>query len=99
MDHPEDLPPSAVRGPLRGAITRAVSRAGVLLGGREQAGSPSPLPAAVPVVVGVAGLGLQEVQETHGNLHVCALVAVERVGPPVVVEAIHQVTHAAVILA
>ncbi len=50
------------------------------------------------VVVGV-GLGIQEVQEAHGDLHIGALVAVNVVTPPAVVEAIHKVSHASVLFA
>jgi hypothetical protein len=82
--------PRAVPGPVGGAVW--------LLGGRGRARTPGTLPAAAPVVVGV-GLGLQEVQESHGDLHIGALVAVDAVRPPAVVETVHQVAHAAVLLA
>jgi hypothetical protein len=44
-------------------------------------------------------LGLQEVQEALGYLHIGALVDMDAVGPPTVEETIHQIAHAAVLLA
>jgi hypothetical protein len=52
---------AAVSGSLPGAVACALSVAGWVLSRLGGAGQPGPLPAAVPVVVGV-GLGLQEVQ-------------------------------------
>ena len=44
-------------------------------------------------------LGVEEVHEAHRQLDVGALVAVDRVGAPALEQAVHQVAHAAAVLA
>ncbi len=60
---------------------------------RRRGGSPQALPAAA------VRLGLQIVHEAHRQLDVGALVAVYRVRPPALKEAVNEVAHAAAVLA
>jgi hypothetical protein len=43
--------------------------------------------------------GLQEVQETHGQLEVGALVAVHAIAPPALEEAVYEISHSTVVFA
>ncbi len=65
---------------------------------RSRADRPASLPARQAGIVGVH-LRLQEVQQCHGQFQVGALVAMDGVIPPAVVQTIHQVAHPAVLLA
>jgi hypothetical protein len=64
---------------------------------RSRTGRPSSLPARQAGVIRIH-LGLQEVQQRHGQLQVGALVAMHGVILPALVQAIHQVAHPAVLL-
>jgi hypothetical protein len=63
---------------------------------RARAGRPPSLPARQAGVVRVH-LGLQEIQQRHGQLQVGALVAMHRVASPALVETVHQVSHPTVV--
>jgi hypothetical protein len=74
------------------SVAIAWRRRGVRRRGRRS-GGPRSLPAAA------VRLGVEEVHETHRQLDVGALVAVDRVGAPALEQAVHQVPHAAAVLA
>jgi hypothetical protein len=65
---------------------------------RSRAGRPPSLPARQAGIVGVH-LRLEEVQQGHGQFQIGALIAMDRVAPPAVVQAVHQAAHLAVLLA
>jgi hypothetical protein len=60
---------------------------------RRRGGSPEAFPAAT------VWFWLQEVHQAHGQLDVRAFVPVNRVGPPALEQAVHEVAHAASVLA
>jgi hypothetical protein len=64
---------------------------------RARAGLPASLPAGEAGVVGIQ-LWLEEVEEPYGQFQVGALVAVNGVASPALVEAVHQASHPAVVL-
>ncbi len=74
------------------SVVAARRRRGVRRRGRRCRGS-EPFPAAA------IRLGFQEVHKAHRQLDVGALVAVDRVGPPALEQAVKQVAHAAAALA
>jgi hypothetical protein len=77
---------------LTASVAAARRRRGIRRRGRRCSG-PEPFPAAA------VRFGFQELHEAHRQLDVCALVAVDRVGPPALEQAVHKVPHAAAVLA
>jgi hypothetical protein len=63
---------------------------------RASAGRPPSLPARQAGAVRIH-LGLQEIQQRHGQLQIGALVAIQRVASPALIEAVHQVSHPTVV--
>ena len=77
---------------LTASVAAARRRRGIWWRWRRSSG-PEPLPTAA------VRFRLQELHETHRQLDVGALVAVDRVGTPALEQAVHKVPHAAAALA